>query len=62
MLKRTKLLSTIPTYQNDIFIFLNNCIVLAFERGNQLDAQYYIKQLHEISSDNQLINIVDVII
>lgn len=50
LLRRTKLVSSIPTYQNDISIFLNNCIVLELERGRFSDAAYYIKQLRRIAS------------
>lgn len=49
LLKRTKILSKIDTYQNDISIFLNNCIVLALERKNYQNARFYIQQLYQIS-------------
>lgn len=49
LLKRTKILSKIDTYQNDLSIFLNNCIVLAIERQHYQNAQFYIKQLFQIS-------------
>lgn len=49
LLKRTKILSKIDTYQNDISIFLNNCIVLALERKNDQNARFYIQQLYQIS-------------
>ncbi|MBM6585003.1 hypothetical protein [Pediococcus acidilactici] len=49
LLRRTKLVSSIPTYQNDISIFLNNCIVLELERGRFSNAAYYIKQLRRIA-------------
>lgn len=52
LLKRTKLLSSIAAYQNDISIFLNNCIVLSFERKRFLDARYYINQLAKMSEDS----------
>lgn len=52
LLKRTKLLSSIAAYQNDISIFLNNCIVLSFERKQFMDAHYYVNQLAKMSEDS----------
>lgn len=52
LLKRTKLLSSIASYQNDISIFLNNCIVLSFERQKLLDVRYYVAQLIKISESS----------
>lgn len=49
LLKRTKILSKIDTYQNDISIFLNNCIVLAFERQHYQNARFYIHELYQVS-------------
>lgn len=50
LLKRTKILSKIDTYQNDVAIFLNNCIVLALERQHYQDARFYIHELNRLSS------------
>ncbi|WP_424349656.1 helix-turn-helix domain-containing protein [Latilactobacillus sp. 5-91] len=49
LLKRTIILSQIDTYQNDISIFLNNCIVLTLERGNYANVQFYIRELYKVS-------------
>ncbi|VDG24966.1 transcriptional activator, Rgg/GadR/MutR family [Lactobacillus plantarum WCFS1] [Lactiplantibacillus mudanjiangensis] len=49
LLKRTKILSKIDTYQNDLSIFLNNCIVLALERHHYQNARFYIHELNEIA-------------
>ncbi|AXX64469.1 Rgg/GadR/MutR family transcriptional regulator [Bombilactobacillus bombi] len=49
LLKRTKIISKIDIYQNDISIFLNNCIVLALERGNYANVHFYINELYQIS-------------
>lgn len=51
LLNKTKILSTIDTYQNDLAIFLNNCIILSFERNLLKDARFYIGQLYKISSN-----------
>ncbi|UQS81776.1 helix-turn-helix domain-containing protein [Bombilactobacillus folatiphilus] len=51
LLKRTKKLSSIASYQNDLSIFLNNCIVLSFERQNFDDVNYYIDRLITISAN-----------
>ncbi len=51
LLKRTKILSQIDTYQNDLAIFLNNCIVLSFERRELTDARFFINELFKKSVD-----------
>jgi Rgg/GadR/MutR family transcriptional activator len=52
LLKRTKLLSAIAAYQNDLSIFLNNCIALAFERHNLADVRYYVGELVSTSASS----------
>lgn len=51
LLKRTKIISKIDTYQNDIAIFLNNCIILSFERQQLQDTNFFVAQLYKLSAD-----------
>mgnify|MGYP004702487211 CR=1 FL=1 len=50
LLKRTKILSRIDTYQNDLSIFLNNCIVLSLERHHFDATDFYVQQLFSLSA------------
>ncbi|WP_412989657.1 helix-turn-helix domain-containing protein [Pediococcus siamensis] len=45
LLKRTQIISEIDTYQNDLAVFLNNCIILAFERRQLTDVRFFTREL-----------------
>lgn len=49
LLKKEKILSQIDTYENDLSIFLNNCIVLSFQRREYKNIAFYCDQLYKIS-------------
>ncbi|KRN78249.1 Rgg/GadR/MutR family transcriptional regulator [Fructilactobacillus lindneri] len=51
LFRKTKILSQIDTYKSDLAIFLNNCIVLSFERKDFQNARFYIQQLNSVSQD-----------
>lgn len=50
--KKTKILSQIDSYQNDLAIFVNNCILLSFERKEFQNVRFYISYLNNISKDS----------
>ncbi|WP_429971525.1 helix-turn-helix domain-containing protein [Fructilactobacillus sp. Tb1] len=50
LFKKTKNLSQIDSYKNDVSIFINNCIILSFERNELNDANTYINSLSDISN------------
>lgn len=50
-IKKAKILSQIETYENDLAIFLNNCIVLSFQRREYKNITFYCNQLYKASEN-----------